>query len=129
MAKMDGKRFARTVDVLVANHPYITMENFNNVAISSSLLSQYRTGKVLTAGTKAILKASEFFGMTPEDFETYLDRLSNRFNDQIETPNDQIEQTKKDVPQENVLKELLKKILEMDEEQQRQLLKIVNALE
>lgn len=75
---MDGKRFVMTVETLIAQNPLITLENLYKAQIvTSSLMSQYRTGRVKKAGMRIVRRTAYFFKIDVEDFVNYLDTLPN----------------------------------------------------
>lgn len=122
MEGMDGKIFARTVDVLVASNPDVTMEMFNKESgVSSSALSQYRTGKTKTAGKRMIIAAANYFKMDMEQFESYLSSIAPA------------QDNKKDLSStestEEVLREILIKLASLPPEKQKIVLDLISSLE
>lgn len=76
MEGMDGKKFVMTVETLIAQHPFIGMNNlYASGELTSSIMSQYRTGHVKKASMKIVRRAARFFQMEEDEFMNYLDTL------------------------------------------------------
>lgn len=115
---MDGKSFVKTVEVLVALDSDMTLKRlYSESGITSSVMSQYRTGLVKKAGSAMIDRAAKFFGMTENDFRTYLENHEGQKELPLSSETD------------TFLKDILVKLLNMPAEKQKKVLELLNTLD
>lgn len=70
---MDGILFVRTVETLLAVQGVQKMDFYEASGISTAPMAQYRTGYAKNAGSRTVRRAANYFNMTPDDFEHYLE--------------------------------------------------------
>ena len=116
---MDGMTYVRALETLLSMRGFTKKMFYAATGISDSTISQYRSGYAKTASNSTIRRTAQFFNMTVEEFEN----TPEQFN---------LSGIKKDSPNpetEGVLKELISKILLLSPEKQKQILKIIDALD
>lgn len=113
MFKMDGKEFVRRVDFLLAvqNPSKNKGEFYEKSGISSASMSQYRTGS-FNVSIKQIEKAASYFGITVDEFVA--EKESN-----AEVKNENMSEIKKSA---------IDMIADMDDDQVKKLIIIIQAL-
>ena len=70
---MDGFTFVKTVEVLLAINGKSKTEFYEQSGVSDATMSQYRSTYAKKPRASTIKRAADFFKMTPEVFENYLE--------------------------------------------------------
>lgn len=89
MSFLDGFTFVKTVEVLLAINGKSKTEFYEQSGVSDATMSQYRSEYAKKPRASTVKRAADFFKMTPEEFENYLENKKSPV--QAESPDGELE--------------------------------------